>query len=70
MAQTQRTSNHSAKQKRQAHHVMASEKKQGRSSKDAERIGYATANKQRGGGHGSSSRSSSSRSSSHRKTMH
>ena len=69
MAQTQKTSNHSTKQKRQAHHVMGSEKKQGRSSRDAERIGYATANKQKGGNHGSSSRSSSSRSS-HRRTMH
>jgi hypothetical protein len=38
------------KQKRQAHHIEDSEKKQGRSGKAAARIAYATVNKQSGGG--------------------
>lgn len=38
------------KQKRQAHHIEESEKKSGRSAKTAERIAYATVNKQDGGG--------------------
>jgi hypothetical protein len=38
------------KQKRQAQHIEASEKKQGRSKKDAQRIGWATVNKTTGGG--------------------
>ena len=38
------------KQKRQAEHIEESEKDQGRSSKDAERIAWATVNKQDGGG--------------------
>jgi hypothetical protein len=35
------------KEDRQAEHIKESEKKQGRSEKDAERIGYATVNKQK-----------------------
>ncbi|XID76129.1 hypothetical protein ACF3NA_05435 [Alkanindiges sp. WGS2144] len=38
------------KQKRQAAHIEDSEKKQGRSDEDAERIAWATINKQDGGG--------------------
>jgi hypothetical protein len=38
------------KQKRQAEHIEESEKKRGRSSKAAKRIGWATVNKQTGGG--------------------
>lgn len=38
------------KQKRQARHIEESELKQGRSKKDAQRIAYATVNKQDGGG--------------------
>lgn len=38
------------KQKRQAAHIEESEKKEGRSTKDAERIAWATVNKQDGGG--------------------
>lgn len=38
------------KQKRRAHHIEESEKKSGKSKKDAERIAYATINKQEGGG--------------------
>ncbi len=38
------------KQKRQAEHIVESEKKQGKSKKSAERIGWATVNKQTGGG--------------------
>ncbi|MEO8588659.1 MAG: hypothetical protein ABI432_04770 [Flavobacteriales bacterium] len=38
------------KQKRQAQHIEESEKKSGRSKKTAERIAYATVNKQDGGG--------------------
>jgi hypothetical protein len=41
---------YSDKQKRQAHHIEESEKKQGRSAKSAARIAYATVNKQDGGG--------------------
>jgi hypothetical protein len=33
------------KEERQAEHIKESEKKQGRSNEDAERIGYATVNK-------------------------
>ncbi|MFT3886170.1 MAG: hypothetical protein QM724_12315 [Flavobacteriales bacterium] len=43
-------SSYTSKQKRQAHHIEESEKKQGRSTKTAERIAYATVNKQDGGG--------------------
>jgi hypothetical protein len=38
------------KQKRQAHHIEQSEEKRGVSKKTAERIAYATVNKQDGGG--------------------
>ncbi len=38
------------KQKRQAEHIEESERKQGRSEKVAERIAWATVNKQDGGG--------------------
>lgn len=38
------------KQKRQAEHIEESERKQGRSQEDAERIAWATVNKQDGGG--------------------
>lgn len=40
---------YSSKQKRQAHHIEASEKKEGKSSKSAERIAWATVNKKTGG---------------------
>jgi hypothetical protein len=43
-------SSYTDKQKRQAAHIEQSEKKQGRSEKDAERIAWATVNKQDGGG--------------------
>ena len=43
-------SSYTSKQKRQAHHIEESEKKNGRSSKAAKRIAYATVNKQSGGG--------------------
>lgn len=38
------------KQKRKAEHIEGSEREQGRSTKDAERIAWATVNKQDGGG--------------------
>ena len=38
------------KQKRQAAHIENSEKKEGKSEKEAERIAWATVNKQNGGG--------------------
>lgn len=41
--------NYSAKQKRMASHIEASEKKSGASTKTAERIAWATVNKQTGG---------------------
>lgn len=43
-------SSYTDKQKRQAAHIEESEKKQGRSEKTAERIAWATVNKQDGGG--------------------
>ena len=43
-------SSYTDKQKRQAQHIEASEKKEGRSEKTAERIAWATVNKQDGGG--------------------
>jgi len=42
-------SSYSSKQKRQAQHIEESEKKSGRSTKVAERIAWATVNKQDGG---------------------
>ncbi|WDZ50135.1 hypothetical protein LF296_12465 [Acinetobacter vivianii] len=41
---------YTAKQKRQAKHIEESELEQGRSQEDAERIAWATVNKQDGGG--------------------
>jgi hypothetical protein len=43
-------SSYTSKQKRQASHIEESAKKKGRSSKTAERIAWATVNKQDGGG--------------------
>lgn len=43
-------SSYTSKQKRQAHHIEKSTKRRGRSQKTAERIAYATVNKQHGGG--------------------
>ena len=43
------------KQKRQAQHIEASERDAGRSKEDAERIAWATVNKQDGGGRKSGS---------------
>jgi len=40
-------SRNTKKEDRQAEHIKESEKKQGRSEEDAERIGYATVNKQK-----------------------
>lgn len=48
-------SSYTDKQKRQASHIESSEKKEGRSKSDAERIAWATVNKQDGGGKKSSS---------------
>ena len=47
------------KQERQAEHIEESEKEQGRSEEDAERIAWATVNKQDGGAKGKRSKSSS-----------
>lgn len=43
-------SSYTSKQKRQAEHIEESAKKRGRSAKTAERIAWATVNKQTGGG--------------------
>ena len=43
------------KQKRQAEHIEESEREQGRSKEEAERIAWATVNKQDGGGKASGS---------------
>jgi len=43
-------SSYTDKQKRQASHIESNEKKEGRSKEDAERIAWATVNKQDGGG--------------------
>jgi len=48
-------SSYTDKQKRQAHHIEESEKKEGKSTEAAERIGWATVNKQDHGGKKSSS---------------
>ncbi|RZA37373.1 MAG: hypothetical protein EOP92_00640 [Lysobacteraceae bacterium] len=45
---------YSSRQKRQAEHIEESEREQGRSEEDAERIAWATINKQDGGAKGSS----------------
>lgn len=47
-------STYTAKQKRQARHIEASEKAAGKSKSTAERIAWATVNKQDGGGKKSS----------------
>jgi hypothetical protein len=52
------------KQKRQAEHIEESEREAGRSKEDAERIAWATVNKQDGGG----KKSGSGRKASARKT--
>ncbi|MEX5444539.1 hypothetical protein WCE14_14480 [Acinetobacter schindleri] len=43
-------SDYTEKQKRQAKHIEESEKEQGRSEEEAERIAWSTVNKQDGGG--------------------
>jgi hypothetical protein len=43
-------SSYTDKQKREASHIETSEKKAGKSEKEAERIAWATVNKQDGGG--------------------
>lgn len=43
-------SSYTDKQKRQARHIEQSEKQEGRSQEDAERIAWATVNKHDGGG--------------------
>ncbi|GHA68719.1 hypothetical protein GCM10007067_00730 [Lysobacter bugurensis] len=43
-------SSYTDKQKRKAEHIEESERKQGKSKDDAERIAWATVNKQDGGG--------------------
>lgn len=43
-------SSYTEKQKRQAEHIEKSEKKEGKSERTAERIAWATTNKQDGGG--------------------
>jgi hypothetical protein len=48
-------SSYTDKQKRQARHIEQSEKKEGRSKEDAERIAWATVNKQDGGSNKSGS---------------
>ncbi len=53
-------SSYSSKQRRQASHIEQSEKRRGRSTKSAERIAWATVNKQDGGAKGRKSRSRSS----------
>jgi len=53
---------YTSKQKRQAHHIEESAKKRGMSSKRAAQIGYATVNKQDGGGKKSGSGRGKSRS--------
>ena len=45
-------SSYSSKQKRQASHIEKSAKRRGRSTKTAERIAWATVNKQTGGAKG------------------
>jgi hypothetical protein len=54
---------YTSKQRRKAHHIEESERKRGRSASRAKQIGYATVNKQEGGGKqsGSGRKGSSSR---------
>ena len=56
------------KQKRQAGHIEDSEIEQGRSREDAERIAWATVNKQDGGGRKSGSGRKAAKQSTSRKT--
>lgn len=56
------------KQKRQAEHIEESEIEQGRSRDDAERIAWATVNKQDGGGKKSGSGRKAAKKSTSRKT--
>ncbi len=56
------------KQKRQAEHIEESEIEQGRSRDDAERIAWATVNKQDGGGKKSGSGRKAAKKSASRKT--
>jgi hypothetical protein len=58
---------YTSKQRRQAHHIEDSEMKRGMSSKRAAQIGYATVNKQDGGGKKSGSGRAKKRSTSKRK---
>jgi len=51
-------SSYTDKQKRQARHIEKSEEDSGKSTKTAERIAWATVNKQDGGGKKQSSRKS------------
>ena len=57
-------STYTAKQKRQAKHIEESERDSGRSKKDAQRIAWATVNKQDGGGKKAKAKSSGKRKSS------
>lgn len=57
---------YSPKQKRMARHIEDSEKKQGRSSKRAEQIAWATVNKKTGGAKGKSTRKTQSK----KRTVH
>lgn len=57
---------YSSKQKRQAQHIEESEKKKGRSSKDAARIAWATVNKETGGAGKSVKNTASSKKGGHR----
>jgi len=57
---------YSSKQKRMASHIERSAKRKGRSTKTAERIAWATVNKQTGGGAKKRSTKSSSRKTSHK----
>ncbi|MDO5506018.1 MAG: hypothetical protein Q4F49_06995 [Pseudoxanthomonas suwonensis] len=52
-------SSYTDKQKRQARHIEQSEREAGRDKEEAERIAWATVNKQDGGGKKKSSSSSS-----------
>jgi hypothetical protein len=65
MAQGSKAS-YSSKQKRMASHIEKSAKKRGRSTKTAERIAWATVNKQTGGAKGK--KSSRTKGGAHRKS--
>jgi hypothetical protein len=57
---------YSSKQKRMASHIAKSSKRKGRSTKTAERIAWASVNKQTGGG----AKKRASKSRSHKKASH